>query len=150
MTTEADARRLGIAYYNAAWELAERPGRTPEEDRLMLATAMASLLHWQEAGGTETNLAVGEWQVAHMAARAGFTDVAQAFAVAAYERARAAELPTWLQASTAEGRARAAAAAGDRASYEQFAAETATLLTRIDDEEDRRLIESQLTSISFP
>jgi hypothetical protein len=145
-----DHRALGVGYFNGTWELVDRADRSAEDDRWMVATAMASLVHWREAGGTEENLTIGEWQVAHAASLAGYADVAQAFASAAYDRARAASLPDWIQASTAEGRARAAAAAGDRAAYDRYADEARSLLAGLDDEEDRALIEGQLASIPRP
>jgi hypothetical protein len=147
MAVTADHRALAVGYFNSTWELIDLANRTPEQDRDMVASALASRQHWSEAGGTDQNLTVGDWQVAHVASLAGFADLATAFATAAYDRARSANLPTWLQASTAEGMARAAACASDRAGYDKYAAEARELLAQVDDDEDRKLIESQLASI---
>ena len=144
-----DHRALAVGYFNGTWELIDLPSRTPEQDRDMLASALASRQHWGEAEGTAENLAIADWQVAHVASLAGWPDIASTFARAAYERARTAELPTWTRASTAEGMARACAAAGDRAGYDKYAAEARELLAQVD-EEDRNLIESQLASIRRP
>jgi hypothetical protein len=128
----------------------EARSRTPNQDRDLLTAAFASRRHWIDAGGTSENLVIADWQVAHAASVAGFLDVAEAFSKAAYDDARHAGLATWLLASTAEGRARARAAAGDRDGFTRYAQETRDLLTQIDDEEDRRLIESQLAAIPSP
>jgi hypothetical protein len=148
--TDPAHRALAIGYFNAAWELVDLPDRSPEQDREMVTTAFASRRHWIDADGTDENIVIADWQVAHTASLAGFADVATAFAAAAYDRARAAGLAVWLRASTAEGRARAAAAAGDRSAYERFAGETRELLAQVDDDEDRQLIDSQLASIPVP
>jgi hypothetical protein len=140
MTDQAEHRALAVGYFNQSWELIGSPTRSPDQDRDLLTRAFASRQHWVDAGGTEENLAIADWQVAHAASEAGFTDVAEAFSMSAYERARSAGLPTWLLASTAEGRARARAAAGDRDGY-------GDLLAQVDDDEDRQLIESQLAAI---
>lgn len=145
-----DHRALAVGYFNSTWELIDLPSRTPEQDRDMLASALASRQHWGEGGGEAENLAIADWQVAHVASLAGWPEVAVTFAAAAYERARAADLPTWMRASTAEGMARACAAAGDRAGYDKYATEARELLATVDDEEDRNLVESQLASIRRP
>jgi hypothetical protein len=142
-------RAFAAAAFNGAWELIDTAQRTPDQDRQMLTFAFAARWHWGEIGTAE-NVAVSDWQVAHVASLAGLAPLALAFAHAAYANARAAGLPDWLLASTAEGMARAHAAAGDTAAYERFAAETRTLVAGLDDDEDRALIESQLASIPPP
>jgi hypothetical protein len=146
--TEPDAhRKLAVGYFNQSWKLIETPSRTPAQDRDLVTTAFASRRHWIDAAGTDENLVIADWQVAHAASLTGFTDVAEAFSASAYERARSARLATWVLASTAEGRARACASAGDRAGYDRYAAEAGELLATVDDDEDRQLIQSQLDSI---
>lgn len=148
ITTKA-RRALAIAQHNAAWELIDQPDRTPEQTREMLARAFASRALWAPIG-TDENLVIADWQVAHAASLAGWSGVALAFATAAEERARSAALPAWLRASTCEGMARAHAAAGDRAGYEAWAQRAAALLERVDDADDRDLVAGQLASIPRP
>jgi hypothetical protein len=150
MSGDADHRSLAVGYFNGTWDLIDATTRTPEQNLEMLTRAFASRQHWVEAGGTDENLAVADWQVAHVASLAGFTDVADAFSASAYDRARSANAPTWLQASTSEGRARACAAMHDIAGYERYAAETRDLLAKVTDLEDKQLVESQLQSIPPP
>jgi hypothetical protein len=145
-----DHRALAAGYFNAAWELVDLPVRTPAQDRDMVTLAFASRQHWIEADGTAQNLAVADWQVAHTASLAGLADVALVFARAAVERADSEDVPTWLVASAHEGLARAHAAAGDRASYEQEAQRCRDLLAQVDDDENRALVQSQLDAIPPP
>jgi hypothetical protein len=149
--SDTDHRALAVGYFNSAWELIDTADRTPEQDRDMLGRAFASRQHWIEAGGTAQNLAVSDWQVAHAASQARLPDVALAFARASVERVNGIEdAPAWLIASAHEGLARAHAAAGDRESYEREAQRCRDLLTRVDDEEDRTLVRSQLDAIPLP
>ena len=150
MTEPTAHRALAAGYFNQAWELIDLASRTAEQDRDLLSTSFASRRHWIDAGGTDQHLVIADWQVAHAASLTGFPDVAEAFSTSAYERARTAGLPPWLRASTAEGRARARSAAGDRDGYDRFAAEARELLATVDDDEDRQLIESQLAAIPVP
>jgi hypothetical protein len=150
MTETAAHRALAVGYFNAAWELIDAASRTPEQARDMLTTAFASRRHWIDAGGTAENVAIADWQVAHAASLAGFPDVAEAFSAAAYDTARAESLAPWMLASTAEGRARARAAAGDRDGFARYAGETHELLKQVEDDEDRELVERQLAAIPPP
>jgi len=48
----AACRRFAMAANNEAWELLERPARSPEETDLMLDAAHAAAWHWRRVGGT--------------------------------------------------------------------------------------------------
>ncbi|MBV9485992.1 MAG: hypothetical protein JO246_08025 [Frankiaceae bacterium] len=145
-----DHRKLAVGYFNAAWDLIDLESRTPEQCRDLLGLALASRQHWIEAGGTDQNLAVSDWQVAYAASLGGFGNLALSFAQAAVDRAEAAAAPTWMKASVHEGLARAYAAVGDRAAYQHEADITRDLLAQVDDKDDRELVASQLESIPVP
>ncbi len=143
----ADARRdLAVELYNQTWALLDQESRTAADDRRMLATAMGSRALWQEIGGAEQH-AVGDWQVAHVASVLGHADLALDFATSAHATAAEAEVPLWLEASTCEGMARAHAAAGHADERDAWIARAQELLVRVDDADDRQLIEEQLASI---
>lgn len=142
-------RSFAVAAFNAAWQLVDSPQRSAADDRQMLTLAFASRWHWGEVG-TPENKVIADWQVGHVASLVGNAPLALEFARAAYDAARADDLPDWLRASTAEGLARAHACAGDRTSYETCAAEARQLVEQLDDEEDRELILGQLATIPLP
>lgn len=150
MTNDVDHKALAVRYFNAAWDLIDLAARTPEQARDLLALTLASRQHWTEAGGTEENLTVSDWQVAYAASLAGFGDLALAFATAAVARGEAADVPLWLKASTHEGLARAHAAAGDSAGYDREAQRTRSLLEQVTGADERDLIRTQLESIPAP
>jgi hypothetical protein len=141
-------RAFATNAFNATWELIDTAERSPDDDRRMLTLAFASRWHWTEVGTAE-NIVIADWLVAHVASLLGEASLAQPFARSAYDAARAGELPDWLRASTAEGMARAAAAAGDESAYHRHRDEARALVESLSDEEDRALIAAQLASIAF-
>lgn len=150
MSDQVDHKKLASGYFNAAWDLIDLDTRTPEQAHALLGLTLTSRQHWIEAGGTEENLTVSDWQVAYAASLGGWGELALSFATAAVARGEAAGVPIWMKASTHEGLARAHAAAGDKAGYEREVAVTRSLLEQVTDSEDRTLIASQLESIPAP
>jgi hypothetical protein len=64
--------------FNKAWDLIEKPERTSEDDRLMVALNQASIFHWlNRADCTSENLSVGFWQASRIQALLGRTDEAR-------------------------------------------------------------------------
>ena len=141
-----DQRTLAVLFYNQAWDLIDKSGRSPADDRRLLTLAMASRALWDDIGGDEQWI-TGDWQVAHVAALTGHAGLALEFAVSAYERAAQADVPIWLNASTCEGLARAHAAAGHTAERDAWVVKARELLERVDDADDRAVIEGQLATI---
>ena len=143
----AAQRALAVRLFNRTWELLDAE-RDEAGDREVLATAMASRLHWQDIG-TDENLAAGDWLVAHVASRLGHADLALDFAAAAHERVSTSsdQLPSWLVASTLEGLARAHAVAGHDEERDAFAADARRVLEAVEDDEDREIVEGQLATV---
>jgi 8-oxo-dGTP diphosphatase len=147
---DAEHRRtLAAAAYNRTWELIDSPSRSAADDRDMFTEACASRALWSDIG-TDENLAIADWRVAHTASLIGWGSVALEFAAAAEQRARDADLAPWLRASTCEGLARAHAAAGDGDGYLRWRDRAEALLATIDDDEDRELVAGQLAGITPP
>ncbi|HUV48332.1 MAG TPA: hypothetical protein VMX11_05090 [Actinomycetes bacterium] len=141
-----DQRALAVQYYNQSWDLIDKSGRSPADDRRLLMLAIASRALWDDIGGDEQWI-TGDWQVAHVAALTGHASLSLEFAAAAYERATTADVPLWLKASTCEGLARAHAAAGHAAERDAWVVKARELLERVDDPDDRAVIEGQLATV---
>ena len=55
--------------FNKAWDLIEKPDRSPQDDRLMVALNQASIYHWlQRDDCTQQHLSVGYWQASRIQA----------------------------------------------------------------------------------
>lgn len=102
---------MAADFFNRAWELLEGE-RTPGQDQELLATALASWLHWQRVG-LPVNHAVAEWQVSRVYAVLGDADRAEAHARVGLEIAEGAALGPFYAGYAFESLARAAAVAGD-------------------------------------
>ncbi len=139
-------RSIGVLLFNGAWDLIDKPDRSPDDDAEMLLRAMASRWHWGRAGGPE-EWATGDWQVAHAASLAGLPDLARLFASRALDAAERHGWTGWRLASAHEGMARACAASGDRAGRDRHVARAKDALAAEEDAESRDLVESQLATI---
>jgi DNA-binding transcriptional MerR regulator len=141
-----DERRLAVDLFNEVWRLLEQEGRGTEDDERMLHAAHASWWHWSNAGGDE-QLAVGDWQCSRVYAVLGRAEPSLHHADRSLERAAAADLPTWVHAAAHEARARASAVAGDLDAARREADEARALCAKIDDPDDRDVIEGDLATL---
>jgi len=139
-------REEAIAAFNRAWELIDRPDRSPDDDDDMLAAAFASRYLWDSIGGDEQR-AVGDWQIAHVASLLGCAALALSRAERALERVVRNSWTDWRLASCYEGMARAHATAGNAAQRDRWAGLCREVVDALEEEEDRELITSQLASV---
>ena len=144
---EPGHRELAVDTYNAAWDLVDSPTRTITEEDEALRLAFTSRYHWEQAGGGDEQLAIGDWFIGHVAAHLGLAELALRFSARALDRVEAAGIEGWMLASAYEGMARANAVAGNREERERFAALSQSTLETVEDPEEREVIEEQLGSI---
>jgi hypothetical protein len=145
-TQPAWDRRFGAQLFNLAWDYIEQPQRTADEDDAMLGAAFASRWHWSQVG-TARNVAIGDWQVAHVASLLGYASVALHFAERCLDQTLAHEWGPAQLASAHEGMARALAAAGDREMRDHHVRLAAAALETVEDVDDRAEIERRLATV---
>jgi tetratricopeptide (TPR) repeat protein len=133
--------------FNSAWELIDKPERTPEENEQMIQRTMASLWHWtQREDCTNQKLSIGYWQAARVYALAGEPDNARKYARLCLDITPADD--PFCLAYAHEALARAEALAGN-AELANIHLETATQITpKITKPEDRKLLEADLKSLA--
>ena len=142
-----DAERQAAAHlFNRAWELIDKSGRSEDDDVEMFLSAAASCWHWRQVGTAE-QVAVGEWQVAHVASLLGYGHLAMMFARRNLRAAQEAGWDGWRLASAHEGMARACAACGDGAGRLAHFASAEEALERETGPEERQVIADQLASV---
>lgn len=141
-----EERRLATSLFNKTWELIDDPDRSAEDDIEMLLAAMTSRWHWGRVGGPE-QVAVGNWQVAHVASLLGYGPLALVFAQRSLDVALAKGWGGWRLASAHEGVARACAVCGDEEGLANHLGEAELALADEPDEGDRAVIRSQLATI---
>lgn len=142
-------RRLGSDLFNRASALMEQEARTADEDGELLHCAHASAYHWLHGGGTAANRARSEWLCSRVHALLGRPEGAirqAARCLAIVESAPDAMEPFDLPAAY-EALARAHAVAGDEAESRRWLELGREAAARIEDAEDRRIVEADLASI---
>jgi hypothetical protein len=130
-----------------------RPPVAPELDhatRRALAVGLfnyTSRYHWGEVGEL-VNLARGEWQVARVYCVLGRAEPALYHARRCVELNEANEArEDWELGSAYEAMARASAVAGDLAARDEWKARAAAELPKIQDDEDRQILEQDLATL---
>jgi hypothetical protein len=139
-------RIFAASAFNHAWDLIDKAQRSPDDDVSMLMATFASRFHW-EAVGTDENRVVGDWQIAHVASLIGMAPLAMRFARSALDRAVEQGFEGWRLASCHEGMARAHACVGNDAERDRHIKTARRLLDKVEDAEERRLVEAQLMTV---
>ncbi len=137
-----EIRKEAIATYNEAFDLIE------SGNDVLKAVDLAgkSLELWRRVG-TDQNMAIGYWLQSRAFASAGNGHLAIQAAEIALQHLYNIESPAdWLVASLNEGLARAYVAANDTRA-DAAIAHTAELIGKIEDIEDRELIQAQFSSL---
>lgn len=145
---QLDDQELATQLFNRCWELLEST-RDLGDDVELLTAAFGSRYHWLIAGELEQWI-VSDWMVARAAAAVGDGQLSLLFAKRAHAAAQDNGVPDWLVASSAEGVARAHAAAGDLEQFGHYFALATRLVSVIADADDRELIAGQLADIKVP
>ena len=140
---QGDDRYWAATLFNRVWTLLDRAERTGAEDVEMIHLVHASRAHWQAAGGPR-EWAIGEWQVARVYCAVGRAEPALFHARLAADLAADGGLGAFLAASTQEGLARALRLAGEAEDAARVEAAARSWLDRIEDAEERAVVEADL------
>lgn len=84
--TKEEHKKLGITFFNKAWDYIDNANRTKEEDLEMLHYVHASRLHWELSGAPTLNLVRGDWQVAKVHVILGLKDSAMLYAKSCHDQ----------------------------------------------------------------
>jgi hypothetical protein len=133
--------------FNKAWELIEKPDRTPAEDEQMIRLSQASLWHWTQRNDcTSENLSIGYWQASRIHAILNRADDARRYGRLCLENTPI-ESP-FLRAYAYEALARAENTAGNSAMVEQYRGEVLRHVESVTDAEDRAQVLNDLATIT--
>ena len=146
----AEQREYAVSLFNRAWDLLELSERTPEQIDELIHIAHASCYHWGQVGAP-ANGARGEWQCARVYATLGHAEPALWHARRCLEIVEAGGegFEDWDLPSAQQALAHAYLAAGDRDEARRWAGLAAESAARIEDPEDRELIESQIAELGL-
>jgi DNA-binding transcriptional MerR regulator len=141
-------KRLGIDLFNKTWTFLDMENRTRDEDDEMLHCTHASAYHWFHAG-TQANRARSEWQCSRVNAVLGRPEAALAHAERCLELVEGApeQMEEFDLPAAHEAVARAHMVAGNKAEAKRYYDLGVAATARIEDEEDRQIIEKDFATI---
>jgi len=140
-------RWFAVDYFNHTWTfLDSKEELTQEQKDAMLASALASRLHWGKVG-TPMNFAIGDWQIARVYATLG--DAAQAIHYGERSLALSNEhdLGPFCVGYANEAIARGKKLADDQTSCDEHIQLASACIKQIDDEHDRKLLADDLKNL---
>jgi len=146
-----DVRRaLAAEFFNRTWQLLELPERTPEQVDEMIHSAHASCAYWLQVGAP-ANGARGEWQCARVYATLGRAEPALWHARRCLELTEAGGdgFEDWDLPGAQQAMAHAHLAAGAVEEARSWAVLGRAGAARIEDAEDREIIESQIAELGL-
>lgn len=132
-----DHQQLGKDLFNLVWKLLETPGRTVEQDDLMMHAAHGSAWHWRQVG-KPVNFARSEWQISRVYSVLRRAEPAWFHATRSLEICEAHGISDFDLAFAHEALARAAHVGGDAAARDRhldLARKAAESIAEADDRE---------------
>ena len=145
-----DRRKLAVATFNRVWELLELPIRTQADFDEMIHAAHVSCYVWSQVGAP-ANRARGEWQCARVYATLGRAEPALWHARRCLELTEAGGegFEDWDLPGAQQAMAHAHLAAGKLEEARHWARLAREGAARIEDAEDRDIIESQIAELNL-
>ena len=144
----ASARAIGVALFNRVWTLLETSDRTSAQTDEMIHAAHASRYHWGTLG-LPSNAARGEWQCSRVSAILGRGEPALWHARRCVSILEENGIADWDIAAAYEAMARASAVVGDLPAARSWAARARDACAAIEEDEDRRIVEADIASLTL-
>jgi hypothetical protein len=133
--------------FNQAWDLIEKPDRTPADDRLMEALSQASIYHWlQRPDCSDQSLSVGYWQASRIQAILGHAPEALRHAQVCL--AYSAGLAPFYLAYAHEALTRAQALVGNSEAAADHLKAALQLAAEVKEESDREALLTDLKGLT--
>lgn len=144
--TAEDERKLGVALFNATWDLMEKENRSRDDDDAMLHMAHASRHHWGQVGKPE-HFARGEWQCSRVYAVLRRPEPCLHHAQRVLDICQEHGIGDWDLAFAYEALARGHAINGDSEQARAFTEQALAAAEDIAEDGDRDLVLSDLETI---
>jgi hypothetical protein len=141
-------RYFSAECFNRAWDLVEKPSRTPEEDEQMIRLAFASHWHWTEREDcTKANVSVSYWQTSRIHAILGQVENARRYGQLCLQASQGDDIPPFYLGYAYEALARTEAVDGNRRKMEEFVAEARRVAERMPDPDAKKQLLDDLATI---
>ena len=140
-------RWFAVDLFNHTWSfLDSKDELTQEQKDEMLASALASRLHWGKVG-TPMNFAIGDWQVARVYAVLGDSQQAVRYGEKSLALSNENDLGPFCVGYAHEAIARGKKLAGDAAACTEHVKLASACVEQIDDGHDRKLLADDLETL---
>jgi hypothetical protein len=132
--------------FNQAWDLIDKPDRSPDEDEEMIRLCQASIYHWtQREDCTNRHLSIGYWQCSRIYAMLNRGVEARRYAD--YSLRYAESEPAFYRGYAYEALARAELCLSHEDGARSFLQQAEKLLEDIKDNSERELLKQDLASL---
>lgn len=139
-------RHLGASLFNAAWDLLDKPDRTPADNDTLIHTAHASAYHWRQVG-EPLHFARSDWQISRVYATLNHPEAALYHAQHSLETCQAAGIGDFDLAFAYEALARAYAIGGQPAQAAHMLELARQAGDQIAEQDDRSYFFSELATV---
>lgn len=143
---DIDWRPPAVSLFNEAWTYIDKDGRSADDDRAMLATALGSLACWRKAGNAE-NFSISDWQVSRVYALLGDAVAAKHYGESALQQATDGKLGPFYAGFAHEALARAALVAGDHSLSRRHIASATVFAGKVESARDRGMLDAALDDL---
>jgi hypothetical protein len=143
-------RWFAIEMTNLAWDLAEKPARSPAEEETMIHAAHAAAIHWTQAGGTGLHSARADMLLGQVHALAGNGPQAMFHTQRSHAYFSTRETNDWELAFAHAVLANAGRSAGASATYVEHYRLAKVLGAAIANHEDKEIFERTSDQIPDP
>lgn len=134
--------------FNRAWELIDKPARTPEEDEQMIRLSLASHWHWtQRSDCTQTNTSVAYWQTSRIYALLGQAENARRYGQLCLAASEGDDVLPFCRGYAYEALARAESVAGNRGKVKEYLQEARRVAETLPDPDTKKRLLGDLDTI---
>ena len=141
-------RFFAVDCFNKAWDLIDKPIRTPKEDEEMLCLGFASYWHWTHRPDCKPgNLSISYWQLSRIYAVLGQADNSRRYGNLCLEVSQGEGLLSFHLGYAYEALARAESVAGNASKVKEYLASARQVAEQMTDEDDRKQLLADLETI---
>jgi hypothetical protein len=134
--------------FNKAWELMDKPDRTPEEDEQMIRLSLASHWHWtQRKDCNATNTSVAHWQTSRIYAILEMAGDARRYGQLALDACESKDILPFCRGYAYEALARAESVGGNTVKMKGYIEKAREAAETIPDPDTKKRLLEDLATI---
>jgi hypothetical protein len=134
--------------FNLAWDWIDKPRRKKDEEDKMLQLTLASLWHWsQREDVTQTNFAIGYWQVSRVFSLMRQAENARHYGELCLQASKEEGVEDYFRGCAYEAMARAEMVAGNEDEMEKYLIQAHQIAATLTDPEEKKMLLRDLAKI---